>query len=195
MGGDTMVLLAGSHAAGGNAELEVVSPTPVSQAAGQDPVVERSLQLAADPVGSGDGDAAASADSVAQPNDRNVLLSLLRQLRLQLEDPLLPMPEPRVVRRRLFSVQPSSVRRSRRIAAKSRGISGSTVKKAQRMIMQKLGICQDEARLSADQLREYAAIFSSPLGAEQVAALAALFGLDCPAVGEAELADVDTVVV
>jgi hypothetical protein len=124
-----------------------------------------------------------------------VLLSLLRHLRLQLEDPLLPMPEPQVVHRRLFSVQPTSVGRSRRIAAKSRGISGSTIKKAQRMIMQKLGICHDEVRLSADKLREYAAIFSSPLGAEQVVALAALFGLDCPAVGEAELADVDTVVV
>jgi hypothetical protein len=105
------------------------------------------------------------------------------------------MPEPKAVRRRLFSVQTSSVRRSRRLAAKSKGISSSTIKKAQRMIMKKLGICHEEARLSAEQLKEYATIFASPLGPEQVAALAALFGLDCPAAGEAELANVDAVLV
>jgi hypothetical protein len=77
----------------------------------------------------------------------------------------------------------------------SLGISGSTIKKAQRMIMKKLGICQDEARLSADQLKDYAAIFASPLSADQVAALASLFGLVCPPVGEAELANVDSVLI
>jgi hypothetical protein len=30
-------------------------------------------------------------------------------------------------------------------------------------------------------LKEYAAIFASPLGAEQLAAIAALFGLECVA--------------
>jgi hypothetical protein len=144
----------------------------------------------------GSTDNVVSPDVGAQPeNDASKLLSLLRQLRLQLEDPLLPMPEPRLVRRRLFSVQSSSVRRSSRIAAKNKGIPGSTIKKAQRMIMKKLGICQDEARLSADQLRDYAAIFASPLSADQVAALASLFGLVCPPVGEAELANVDSVLI
>jgi hypothetical protein len=32
--------------------------------------------------------------------------------------------------------------------------------------MKKLGLCHDEERLSAAQLRDYAAIFASPLGAE-----------------------------
>jgi hypothetical protein len=122
-------------------------------------------------------------------------LSLLRQLRLQLEDLLLPMPEPWLVRHRLFLVQSSSVRRSHRIAAKNKGISSSTIKKAQRMIMKKLGNCQDEARLSADQLKDYATIFASPLSADQVAALALLFGLVCPPVGEAKLANVDSMLI
>jgi hypothetical protein len=47
--------------------------------------------------------------------------------------------------------------------------------------MQKLGVCRAEERLSAAQLDEYAAIFASPLGPEQVSAIASLFGLDCGA--------------
>ena len=53
--------------------------------------------------------------------------------------------------------------------------------------------CREEERLSAKQMEECAAIFASPLGPEQVAALAALFGLQCPAVGEVELLVVDPV--
>ncbi|KAM0844348.1 hypothetical protein ACQ4PT_057112 [Festuca glaucescens] len=76
-----------------------------------------------------------------------------------LEDPLLPLPEPRVVRRPLFSVAPTSARRSRTIAVKNKGIPGSMVKMAQRLLMKKLGICRDVEHLSADQLSEYASIF------------------------------------
>ncbi|KAM0844349.1 hypothetical protein ACQ4PT_057113 [Festuca glaucescens] len=122
------------------------------------------------------GEAHASPGAPGQ-GDVGMLLSLLRQFRLQLEDPLLPLPEPRVVRRPLFSVAPTSARRSRTIAVKNKGIPGSMVKMAQRLLMKKLGICRDEEHLSADQLSEYASIFVSPLGPEQVAALATLFGL------------------
>jgi hypothetical protein len=116
------------------------------------------------------------------------LLSLLRQFRLQLENPLLPLPDPKVVRRRLFSGAKSTVRRSRRIAAKDKGIPISAVKKAQRLLMQQLGICCEGERLSATHLQEFTKLFASPLGPEQVAALAALFGISCPRVDEATLA-------
>jgi hypothetical protein len=89
------------------------------------------------------------------------------------------LPDPVVVRRRLFQVVRPSARRSRRLAAKGAGVSA--VKRAQRILMQKLGVCRAEERLSAAQLDEYAAIFASPLGPEQVSAIASLFGLDCGA--------------
>jgi hypothetical protein len=43
--------------------------------------------------------------------------------------------------------------------------------------MRKLGICGQEEKLTPRQLEEYAAIFASPLGSEQLGAIAALFGL------------------
>jgi hypothetical protein len=61
------------------------------------------------------------------------------------------------------------------------------VKRAQRLLMEKLGLCHEQQRLSTSQLEEYAAMFASPLGKEQVAALTALFGLSCPATDEAGL--------
>jgi hypothetical protein len=108
------------------------------------------------------------------------LSALLQQLKCRIEDPLLPLPDPTVVRRRLFQVVPSAARRSRRIAAQ-KGKPASAVKRAQRMLMCKLGVCRDEEWLSAAQLEEYASIFASPLGPEQVGAIAALFGLSCAA--------------
>jgi hypothetical protein len=71
-----------------------------------------------------------------------------------------------------------------RLAAKRKVASTETIKKAQRMLMEKLGLCHEQQRLTARQLEEYAAMFSSPLGKEQVAALTALFGLQCPAIDE-----------
>jgi hypothetical protein len=88
------------------------------------------------------------------------------------------------VRRRLFSIPKASARRSRRLAAKGARAPSSAVKRAQRILMQKLGICHEEERLSSQQLEEYASLFSSPLGPEQVSAISALFGLSCPGVGE-----------
>ena len=108
--------------------------------------------------------------------DTMELVRLLDLFRKKLDDPLVSLPDPRVVRRRLFVVQRPSTRRSRHIAGK--GVHGSSaIKRAQRLLMQKLGICKDEERMPASQLEEYAAIFSSPLGAGHVRALTALFGL------------------
>jgi hypothetical protein len=55
--------------------------------------------------------------------------------------------------------------------------------------MEKLGLCHEQQRLSAKQLEDYAAMFASPLGKEQVAALTALFGLSCPTADEASLVE------
>jgi hypothetical protein len=103
------------------------------------------------------------------------LEALLQQFRSRIEDPLLALPDPKVVRRRLFQVSQPSARRSKRLAAKGKGTSA--IKRAQRILMHKLGVSRMEERLSAAQLDEYAAIFASPLGPEQVSAIAALFGL------------------
>jgi hypothetical protein len=130
-----------------------------------------------------------SDDDAAGANAAS-LASLLRQFRLRIEDPLLPLPDPKVVRRRLFHVSQSSVRRSRRLAAKGCGISASTVKRAQRILMQKLGVCREGERITDSQLQEYKAIFASPLGPEQLAAIAALFGLSASAQGEPDLVEV-----
>jgi hypothetical protein len=114
---------------------------------------------------------------LAAPGDAQTLTDLLRQFRRRLDDPLLPLPNPKVVRRRLFSVKQPSACRSRRLVAKGAGTSA--IKRAQRILVEKLGVCHEGERLSAAQLEDYAAIFASPLGPEQVGAIAALFGLDC----------------
>jgi hypothetical protein len=54
--------------------------------------------------------------------------------------------------------------------------------------MHKLGLCREEDRLTDSQLQEYAAIFASPLGLEQVEAIASLFGLSCRAEADATIA-------
>jgi hypothetical protein len=111
------------------------------------------------------------------------LSALLQQFRRRLYDPLLPLPDPTVVRRRLFSVS-RPIRRSKRIAAKDKGLASSTVKRAQQLLMVKLGICREEERLTDSQLKEYEAIFATPLGPEQVQAIAVLFGINCSGVPE-----------
>ncbi|CAM0910697.1 unnamed protein product [Alopecurus aequalis] len=117
--------------------------------------------------------------------DVGTLISLLRQFQMHLEDTLLPLPDPKVVRRRLFNEAGSPPsRRSRPVATKGKGISMTAVKKTQRLLMRKLGLSREEERLSAKQLKEYAEIFASPLGPEQVVARSALFGLEFPTVGE-----------
>jgi hypothetical protein len=122
-----------------------------------------------------------------ETEDALTLSALLLRFRQRLEDPLLSFPDPRIVCRRLFQVVPSSARRSRRLADKGKGTTTSIVKRAQWILMQKLGLCHEEERLSAGQLKEYSEMFASPQGPEHVGAIAALFGLSCPACGEEEL--------
>jgi hypothetical protein len=116
------------------------------------------------------------------------LAALLQQFKRRIDDPLLPLPDPKIVRRRLFSVSKPTARRSKRLAAKGKGVATSVVKRAQRLLMHKLGLCREEDRLTDSQLQEYAAIFASPLGPEQVEAIASLFGLNCRAETDAAIA-------
>jgi hypothetical protein len=124
-----------------------------------------------------------ATESADVPDDTVELSALLQQFRRRLDDPLLPLPDPTVVRRCLFTVS-RPIRRSKRIAAKGKGLASSTVKRAQRLLMVKLGICREEERLTDSQLKEYEAIFATPLGPEQVQAIAALFGLNCSGMPE-----------
>jgi hypothetical protein len=55
--------------------------------------------------------------------------------------------------------------------------------------MHKLGVCREGERISDAQLQEYKAIFASPLGPEQLAAIAALFGLSASVDGEPDLVE------
>jgi hypothetical protein len=97
-------------------------------------------------------EASAGSPDVDRVAEDPLTLSVLQLFRQRLDDPLLSLPDPRIVCQRLFQVVPSSARRSRRIAAKGKGISVSAVKPTQRILMKKLGICHDEERLSASQL-------------------------------------------
>jgi hypothetical protein len=115
------------------------------------------------------------------------LALLLDQFKRRLDDPLLALPDPTVVRRRLFSVSKPTVRRSKRIAAKGKGVA--VVKRAQRIVMHKLGICREGDKLSETQLKEYTAIFASPLGPEQIEVISSLFGLTCATTAGTEMVD------
>jgi hypothetical protein len=81
--------------------------------------------------------------------DIQTLSVLLQQFCRRLEDPLLSLPDPKLVCLRLFHAPPSSARHNRRLAAKGKGISLSAVKRAHRILMSKLGICRDNEKLSA----------------------------------------------
>jgi hypothetical protein len=135
-------------------------------------------------------------DNVAVPNPEQdaavaaaELSALLQQFRQRLDDPLLSLSDPVVVRRGLFSVSKPATRRSRRITARGKGLASSVVKRAQRILMHKLGICNKEDRLTDSQLKEYEAIFASPLGTEQIEAISSLFGLRCVPAPEVGLGD------
>jgi hypothetical protein len=118
------------------------------------------------------------------PADDITLADLLHQFRMRLDDPRMPLPDSQLVRRHLFAVPKPSAKRNRRLTAKQCGPSSTTIKRAQRILMQKLRIYHDEEGLSTTQLQEYTRIFASPLGPEQVAAIAALFGLECTPTAE-----------
>jgi hypothetical protein len=136
----------------------------------------------------------AAADQALTSAAADELTVLLQQFRQRIDDPLLPLPDPKVVRRRLFSVSKPATRRSKRIAAKGKATASSAIKRAQRILMQNLGICREDDRITDSQMKEYADIFASPLGPEQIAAIATLFGLSHAPATDGEDANVDDAV-
>lgn len=81
----------------------------------------------------------------------------------------------------------SSLRRSRRIA--NAGGRGPAIEKAQEVLMRKLGILTERETVTAEAREAYAKLFDNPLSRPQLAALAALFGWEIPADGEARSAE------
>jgi hypothetical protein len=88
----------------------------------------------------------------------------------------------------------ASARRSRRLAAKyNHGVSSPAIKRAQVVLMKKLGLCDPDECLSQQQMQEYAALFASPLGPEQLRAISALFGLAAPSAVDSTTDDIEVV--
>jgi hypothetical protein len=134
------------------------------------------------------------AASVAPLANDLALEALLQQFQRRLEYPLLSLLDPTVVHHCQFSVAQPTVRCSKRIAAKGKGLASSAVKWVQRLLMHKLGIYRENERLSDSQLREYKEIFATPLEPEHVQAIATLFGISCapeqaPAAVDADAAE------
>jgi hypothetical protein len=113
------------------------------------------------------------------------LQDVVAQIRQHIDNPLLPLPNVQQGRRRrrLF-VAEEQCRRSTRIKELARGQPGSYVKRAQRVLMTKLGICNVEGEPEVDCLEKYAEYFRGPLSPARVEALAKLFFLDATAQGE-----------
>jgi hypothetical protein len=113
------------------------------------------------------------------------LQDVVAQIRQHIDDPLLPLPDMQQGRRRrrLF-VADEQCRRSTRIKALAKSQPGSYIKRAQRVLMTKLGICNVEGEPEVDCLEKYAEYFRDPLSPVRVEALAKLFFLDATAQGE-----------
>jgi hypothetical protein len=82
--------------------------------------------------------------------------------------------------RRLF-IPEDERRRSKRIAVLAKGTPASYVKKAQKVLMSRLGICDIQGEDPVDCLEKYAEFFREPLPPARVEALAKLFFLDSAA--------------
>jgi hypothetical protein len=90
----------------------------------------------------------AAADQALTSVVADELTVLQQQFRQCIDDPLLPLPDPKVVRQRLFSMSKPATRRSKRIAAKGKATASSAIKRAQRILMQNLGIYREEDRIT-----------------------------------------------
>ena len=77
-------------------------------------------------------------------------------------------------------------RRSARLAdkCKSKGAPVSCIKKAQRVLMARLGMCEIDGEPPVDCLQRYAEYFKEPLPPSRIEAVANLFFLDAPFSGE-----------
>ncbi|KAG2631280.1 hypothetical protein PVAP13_2NG014400 [Panicum virgatum] len=101
---------------------------------------------------------------------------------------LLREPAPRVQRRRTMT--PVKVpRRSRRLAIAARRSEADATRRAQAVLMRKLGIIGESEHISIDAQDDYACLFMQELSQTHIAALAALFGWSVP--DDAEVRGVD----
>jgi hypothetical protein len=88
------------------------------------------------------------------------------------------MPEVQRSRRRRLYVPDDQCRRSSRLAVKNKRMPQSSIKRAQLVLMDKLGICRIEGEPDLDCLERYAAFFDGPLSQMKIEALAKMFFLD-----------------
>jgi hypothetical protein len=106
------------------------------------------------------------------------LQSVIKQIRQHIANPLIPMPEVQRSRRRRLYVPEDQCRRSSRLAVKSKKMPQSSIKRAQLVLMDKLGICRIEGEPAVDCLERYAAFFDGPLSQMKIEALTKMFFLD-----------------
>jgi hypothetical protein len=91
---------------------------------------------------------------------------------------VLPLPDVQRGRRERLFVPEEERRRSTRIAHKAKGKGTITyLKKAQTVLMNRLGICNVEGEPPVDCLDKYAHFFEEPLPSVRIEALAKLFFL------------------
>lgn len=73
---------------------------------------------------------------------------------------------------------PFTPRRSRRLAAKNGGMHVHSVTKAQRVVMKRLGVIEDENKVDDGDILRYLELFRTPLAPCHVQALTALCNLE-----------------
>ncbi|CAO2038112.1 unnamed protein product [Urochloa humidicola] len=96
------------------------------------------------------------------------------------------VPVPGIPKRRAKTAGPVSMpRRSRRIA----NLPPETDFASASTICRKLGLADEEGKISEEALNRYAKFYNHLLSREDVAALSALFGWDVPLEGQAHVAD------
>jgi hypothetical protein len=103
---------------------------------------------------------------------------VISQLRGHIDTPVLPLPDVQRGRRKRLFVPEDERRRSTRIARKAIGKPASYIKKAQVMLMTRLGMCEVAGESPVDCLERYAKYFAEPLPDGRIDALAKLFFLD-----------------
>jgi hypothetical protein len=106
------------------------------------------------------------------------LQAVVSQLRGHIEAPVLPLPEVQRGRRKRLFVPEEERRRSQCIARKAQGKPASYLKKAQIVLMTRLGICDVEGEPPVDCLAKYAKLFEEPLPSSRIEALTKLFFLE-----------------
>ena len=106
------------------------------------------------------------------------LQAVISQLRQHIVAPVLPLPDVQRGRRRKLFVAEEDRRRSARIAALAPANTVTYVKKAQKVLMSRLGICDVEGEPPVDCLAKYGDYFKDPMPDARIEAVAKLFFLD-----------------